>query len=131
MKINYIETPSGKKLFSFHRHDYKSEEGVSIDGGFSYTKVSGKPIPEIKSEVIRTLIQDIREQFIWGNNFDKDFNLLPETQWILLKDLETAHIINILIYFTKTLDVKTNIIEEWKSIHYIFLEELYYREHGI
>lgn len=39
------------------------------------------------------------EILFWGNNYDKDMNLLPETKYILLKDLTTNHIKNIIKYF--------------------------------
>jgi hypothetical protein len=32
----------------------------------------------------------------WGQNFDKDKNLLPVTKWILIKDLSKDHIKNII-----------------------------------
>lgn len=57
MKINYIEK-DGKKLFSFHRHDFQSfPTGEFIDGGFDYIRTN----TEIKSGEIRDLIKDIRE----------------------------------------------------------------------
>ena len=121
MNINYILLPNGNKLFSFFVHDYNScETGEVIDGGFEYTRYNGN----LQKGKIDDLIGDIREQFVWGKNYDKDNNLLPKTQFIKLKDLDTDHIINILRYFTKE---STN-SNTWRSIHYIFLTELYYRE---
>lgn len=42
----------------------------------------------------------------WGSMYDKDENLLSETKYILLKDLELEHIKNIIKYFErhKTID---------------------------
>ena len=101
MNINYIETPSGKKLFSYHRHDFQMEEGVGIDGGLQdYVRVIGGA--ELKEDSVENLILDIRESFKWGKNYDKDNNPLPKTEWVLLKDLDTSHIVNILIYFIST-----------------------------
>lgn len=37
-----------------------------------------------------------RECLFWGNNYDKDMNRLPETRWMLIKDMKTGHIQNIL-----------------------------------
>jgi hypothetical protein len=34
----------------------------------------------------------LREFLMWGNNYDKDMNRLPETKWLLLKDMNTDHI---------------------------------------
>lgn len=33
-----------------------------------------------------------REVFFWGVNFTKDMEKLPETEWRLIKDLDTDHI---------------------------------------
>ena len=38
-----------------------------------------------------------RDIILWGKNFDKEGNRLPKTEWILIKDLPTDHIKNILI----------------------------------
>jgi hypothetical protein len=37
-----------------------------------------------------------RDIYFWGRNFDKDMNQLPKTEWILIKDMSTEHIKNIL-----------------------------------
>ena len=117
MNINYILLPNWNKLFSFFVHDYNScETGEFIGGGFEDTRYNGN----LQKGKIDDLIGDIREQFVWGKNYDKDNNLLPKTQFIKLKDLDTDHIINILRYFTKE---STN-YNVWRSIHYIFLTEL-------
>lgn len=123
MKINYVETPNGKKLFSFFRHDYNMAENIFIDGGFEYTRTNGK----VQYDFIANLIEDIREQFRWGKNYDKNGNRLEETEYILLKDIKTDHIINILIYFTNRLIDTTVISIQWKAYHLFFLEELKYR----
>jgi len=39
---------------------------------------------------------DTKEFLLWGVNFDKDRNKLPETQWKLCTELETDHIAKIL-----------------------------------
>lgn len=123
MKINYILTPTGRKLFSFRTHDYKMDEGVFIDGGLDYTRTN----TQVYNDEIVNLIEDIREQFLWGRNYDKDNNLLKETEYILLKDLTTDHIIAILIYFTKSLTIDQTISNYWICYHLIFLHELKYR----
>ena len=33
-----------------------------------------------------------RKVLLWGQNYDKDMNLLPKTNWILICDLNTDHI---------------------------------------
>lgn len=128
MKINYVEHKDGTKLFSFYRHDYKKygegEDYIMIDGGFDYTKFSGK----LKSDEIKKLIPFIREQFTWGKNYNKNNVRLKKTNYILLKDLTTSHIINILIYFTNLLKEGDKLDRSWLSIHEIFLQELNYRK---
>lgn len=127
MKINYVENSIGK-LFSFHRHDYKTsgieKDFIMIDGGFDYTRFTG----DLKSGEIKELIQDIREQFTWGKNFDENNKQLEKTEYILLKDLTTSHIVNILIYFTNKLKPDSTLAPGWISVHSIFLEELNYRK---
>ena len=131
MKIQFVECSDGKKLFSWYGHDYKthttkSGEFFMVDGGMSsckegYCRYSGATP---KEEEISKLIKDIREDFTWGQNFDKDNNRLPETKYQLLKDLSTDHILGILKYFTESATMVGN---EWKIKHLIFLEELIYR----
>lgn len=128
MNINYVENKNGK-LFSFSRHDFKlneDDEGniVMIDGGFDYIRSCG----ELKEDVISNLIKDIRNQFEWGNNYDKNGKLLKKTKYILLKNLSTSHIIYILKYFTEKLKDNQTIDNQWKAYHLIFLYELDYRQ---
>lgn len=123
MLLNYVITPSGNKLFSFQRHDYKIEDGVFIDGGVHYTRTNSN----IYRDDIATLIGDIREQFVWGRNYNADGTLLAQTEYKILKDLTTEHIIAILIYFTRNLKPETVMTKEWILYHLIFLNELKYR----
>jgi hypothetical protein len=123
MQINYIEV-NGKKLFSFNRHDYqKFESGEFIDGGFDYTRSNST----VQSGNIKDLIGDIREQFTWGQNYDKDNVRLLFTEYKLLKDLDSDHILGILTYFTLRLNTPQEIDVSWKGTHLIFLYELQYR----
>lgn len=132
MEINYVEHKDGTKLFSWNRHDFKTygkgDDYIMIDGGFDYTRYSGK----LKTAEISDIIKDIRNDFTWGQNYDKDMNRLPETIRQKLKDLETGHIFNILKNFTERLSTDDSaescMTVSWKAIHLIFLEELYYRE---
>ena len=134
MKINYVEHSDGTKLFSFFRHDYKKyskdDETIMIDGGIDYTRFSGK----IKEKEIKDLIKDVREQFTWGQNYDKNNVRLNKTNYILLKDMTTGHIINVLLYFTQgiggevdTIDKNRTVTKQWFVIHEIFLQELKFR----
>jgi len=131
MNINYVENKNGK-LFSFHRHDYKEnydDEGnyVMIDGGFEYDRYSG----ELKTGNIKDLIPYVREQFKWGQNYDENNNELPETKWVLLKDLTTSHISGILRYFTEKLKENNILTKKWITIHLIFCYELENRLKGV
>jgi len=124
MKINYVENKNGK-LFSFHKHDYKENtdelgQYIMIDGGFDYYRYSG----ELKSGEIKDLMPAIREQFIWGQNYDKNGERLEKTKYVVLKDLDTSHITGILRYFAEKLTVDTILDIDWISIHLIFIYEL-------
>lgn len=130
MKISYVEHRDGTKLFSFSVHDYKEyspRDGtfMMIDGGFDYTRYSADPqqICSWLSEAeIRDVIVDIREQFQWGRNKDKDGKLLKQTEYILLKDIKTDHLIAILFYLNTG-----NKGSYEKAYREIFLSELNYR----
>lgn len=124
MEIGYVENKNGK-LFSFNRHDYKEnidddDNYIMIDGGFDYNRISG----ELKRGTIFDLMEDIREQFIWGKNYDENNNRLPKTEWILLKDMTTSHISGVLRYFTEQLKDEQIISRQWIAYHLIFLYEL-------
>lgn len=124
MKINYVENKNGK-LFSFSVHDYKDntdDEGnyVMLDGGFSYNRYSG----ELKEDEISVLIPEIREQFLWGKNYDENNNRLLKTEYILLKDMSTSHISGVLRFFTERLQIGSILDKQWIAYHLIFLYEL-------
>lgn len=124
MEINYVENLNGK-LFSFHRHNYKENTDsqgnyIMIDGGFDYIRYSG----ELKEGKIKDLMSDIREQFIWGQNYDENNKPLSATKYALLKDLTTSHISGILRYFTEKLKPNTEVNKAWIIIHLIFCYEL-------
>ena len=129
MKIRYVENKNGK-LFSFHRHDFKEntdDEGnfILIDGGFDYSRVVGK----LEEDTIYDLMPEIREVFIWGQNYDEFDNRLPETIYKPLKDLTTSHIASILRYFTELLadkasDLVITATNQWIAVHLIFIYEL-------
>lgn len=127
MLINYIQGVD-RKLFSFHRHDYKSDGTFFIDGGFDYTRTN----TEIHQGEIGDLIGDIRQQFEWINRLNEDGTHRTVPRRILLKDLETDHIIQILIHFTEHLaeniNMDTYVGTQWKAYHLIFLYELKYRQ---
>jgi len=74
--------------------------------------------------MINSNILQPREIKFWGQNYDKDMKKLPETNWVLLKDLNTGHIENILL---DVLNDKMKISEEYSKY---FSEELKIRQDG-
>ena len=65
-----------------------------------------------------------RDIKFWGQNYNKNMEKLPETNWILIKDLSRDHIENILL---DVLSGKMRVSEEY--IEY-FSEELKIRQNG-
>lgn len=142
MKIHFLNCDGKDKLFSFHRHDYKTKlidgKHYFLDGGLQdYIRSSTNGTIE-KGE-IKDLIKDIRESFTWGKNKDKDGNILEKTEYTLLKDLTSSHICGILSYFNnkafrsieKFEDTdETNcsgVDKQWLIFHEIFTQELDFR----
>lgn len=124
MKIHYVENKNGDKLFSFFRHDFnQSKDGTFIDGGFDYIRTN----TGVKYGEIHELIQDIRKQFSWITTRNPDNTIRDKPITKLLKDLDTDHIINILLFFTRKLTEESKLTTSWITIHSIFLEELKYR----
>lgn len=134
MNINYVEHSDGTKLFSFTRHDFKEYkkdgEYIMIDGGFDYTRFSATNKFQLKAGKISNLIEDIREQFRWGRNYDAKGKLLKTTEYAYLKDLTTDHIFGILQYLTEKLDEMEEITPQFKAQGLIFLAELQYRHNS-
>jgi len=126
VKINYIEK-DGVKLFSFHRHDFQQfAEGEFIDGGWDYTRIGGDV--KIGSGKISDLIEDIRKQFLWTSVLDKNEKLRDKSESKLLKDLDTDHILSILIYITEKSLVANDLnSKQWIATRLILLAELKYR----
>jgi len=98
-----IKTPDGTVLICVNKYDMQmyfdktTKEVYMIDGGGYYMRSSVNKIPaEDLSITSEDSFEIIREHFTWGRNFDRLMNRLPETEWILLKDLTTEHIENII-----------------------------------
>lgn len=101
---NRWQTPDGTILWSKHRHDFachkdKNGQAYIVDGGNDYIK---KSINTSTQQMKNLCIYDDgtfklqREWVLWGRNYDKNMNLLPKTEYIPIKDLETNHIYKIL-----------------------------------
>jgi len=126
MKISYIEK-DGVKLFSFHRHDFQQFNlGEFIDGGWDYTRIGGDV--KVGSGEINDLIRDIREQFTWTSVLNKDNTTRNKPITKFLKDLDTDHIISILIYgIEKSLNQNKLNDKTQEATKLILLAELKYR----
>jgi hypothetical protein len=106
---SYLITPKGTMLHSKHRHDYVTleEDGhfFMIDGGNEYVRYS-KPEGLEGADLFTVHSDDkheiIREFMKWGKNYDKDMNRLPETEWVLLKEITDDHLDGILTYLDET-----------------------------
>lgn len=125
MQIHYLNCDNKYKLFSFHRHDYKTKEinGITymIDGGLNdYIRAS--TYGEIEYAEVKDVIKDIREQLSWGKNYDANKKLLPKTEYVLLKDIEDKHL-EALIDYTNGRNDKHGLI-----INDIFKQEKEYRK---
>jgi hypothetical protein len=94
---NAIQTPDGTIIQSKHRHDFvcyddKNGKKYMIDGGLDYCRrsINGDEISLCLT--VLDPIEKIREVFTWGRNYDADMKRLPQTEFILLKDLTDGHL---------------------------------------
>lgn len=95
---NKIITPDGTELISKHGHDYvsykdKNDKWYSVDGGTNYLKRSFD-VPDYTEASVYDdgLHTTRRENLRWGVNYTKKMEKLPQTEWRLIKDLDTEHI---------------------------------------
>ena len=126
---NAIQTPDGTILQSYHRHDSKNHiDSVTghvygVDGGSMYLKRFGPPGYKELSVLDDGNHETRRNNVSWGNNYDKHNNRLPDTKWILIKDLTNSHLKAIAKYLTEI-----GVVSE-DSLHYqIILDEIKYRQ---
>lgn len=102
-------------LHSKYNHDFqRCECGSFTDGGSLYQRYGGNV--ENLSLTDEDAHELIREKAKWGRNYDKDKNLLPETEWTLIKDIAQDHLEALLEYTVN------------KPINKIFRNELLYRK---
>ena len=100
MRIRYGYCKSCQKsLFNFKHHEmtWCSCNKSAVDIEELYSRIIGDA--EIREGEIQNLIEDIREQFVWTSNYDKDMKRIDPVEKFL-KDLDTDHILNILNYLT-------------------------------
>ena len=118
---NSIICPDGKELISRNIHDFVGHycgknRFFAVDGGTDYLKRCG--IGYTETSIINDGSFELqRENCEWGSNYDKEHNLLKETLFRPVKDLETEHIYKIL---------ETQILTKfWIRL---FWDEIKYRE---
>lgn len=81
MTITYLNCDYNHKLFSFFRHDYKEitidDKFYMLDGGMDYIRHSGGILEE---RDVKEVIEEIRNVFKWGRNYDENGNRLLSTK---------------------------------------------------
>ena len=85
----------GDICVSKHGHDMAmcSCKKVGADGGQNYLRRIGLPEDMEELYIADDGKHETRRNYLrWGVNYDKDMNRLPETEWRLIKDLNTDHI---------------------------------------
>lgn len=109
---NAIELPSGKIIVSENRHDYKDEEGYTIDGGLTYERGNFTSdeqlskdnnlmyLPKDKNLILHTFspLNEIVEKLVWGT-FGKakpEERKRENFKYIRIKDMELLHLKNTL-----------------------------------
>lgn len=93
-----LKTPDGTIIASYHRHDYKTYTDANgkeymIDGGLDYVRCSAHTDQRHHIVWSDAPFEKVREYFHWGRNYDKDMNLLPETEWVPLAKLTDDHLL--------------------------------------
>jgi len=74
-----------------------NSSGVDIEDLYSRTIGNA----EVREGEISDLIEEIREVFTWTSLYDKDMQRIKPVSK-LLKDLDTDHIINIILHLSET-----------------------------
>lgn len=71
---------------------------------------------EDEDSVISSKILTAEEILFWGNNYDKDNNLLPETRWVRVDEMNTGHLEAIVdLYDAEKMKVSEVYIEMFKK----------------
>jgi len=126
--LNSIRTPDGTILISHHRHDFvchkdKNGKQYCVDGGNDYLK-RNFDTPDYKELSVYDNGKHAlrRKTLMWGVNYDEYMNRLPQTEYRLIKDLDTQHIEAILetqkgiSIFLKTVFKKELLFRENKTM---------------
>lgn len=125
--INRIRTPDKTVLTSFGRHDYvthldENGETYMVDGGSGNgcdLRRSLNIIPYEELSVVDDGTHETRrENLHWRVNYTKEMVRLPQTEYRLIKDLDTSHIEAILQNYGESIS---------KFYKEVFIQELSYR----
>lgn len=120
--VNKMICPDGHVLHSRFTHEYlehtdKDGNFFMLDGGVSrYIRYSN----ESKLGVLLTIedtdnISLIREHLLWGRNYNTKKELLPKTEWVLLKEIDDSHLDALIQYCEDRLKKYKN-ADKWKNI---------------
>lgn len=126
--VNKIKCPDGTILESRYQHDYQchvqeDEREYFVDGGLQYQRVGSSDDEFTNLAVYSTDSHDkIRDNFVWGRSMDKNGKLLPEVEYIKLKNLTDDHV-ETLVYFTLHHNYPS-------KINKVFVDEHNYRIHN-
>jgi len=96
---NAIQTPDGTILQSKYRHDYveytdKNGQYYMVDGGLDYPRRGFDKADYIDLYKLfkDCTLNECTQYLMWGQNYDKDMNKLPETIFKPICELTTDHI---------------------------------------
>lgn len=117
-----LRTPDGTIIQSKHRHDYVTHTDANgkeymIDGGTAYLRSSANGDEYYLAVYSDEPFEKVREYLRWGRNYDKNMNLLPATEWVLLKEITDDHLEALIVYPS---------VAEW--IRELFVKEKEYRK---
>lgn len=128
---NKMICPDGHVLQSKRVHDYvehtdKDGNYFMLDGGTSYVRYSnesglGKLVTVYDTDDILT----IREHMLWGKNYNANKEILPKTEWVLLKDIDDDHLQALIEYWMVKKD--NPFYEKAENFINIFLREKQFR----
>lgn len=115
--LNHENTKREIKIFWIKHPDLRISQ-VLVNLGFIPNYIGFWYYLE-ESEVLLKLKVPVREFMFWGVNYTKDMIKIPETKWVLIKDLRTEHIKAIL---------DGGFVSEINKYHRYFTDELKLRE---
>lgn len=117
----------GDVIQSIHRHDFKMCKcgSCGADGGLSYLRRIGTDYIEMSLQHTDD-IELIRQHMFWGKNYNANKELLPKTEWVLLKDITDSHLDALILYWEERLsryenaDKLLDIFKREKELRYEF-----------